>query len=224
MVGFVGTQARRRKRNRLLISIFIILLLIFFIYLPSIDFSNNEENLPNEILPSDIVDEDSLASEVEELKLEVFQKDQRIKFRDNQIIDLREEKNNLSKSLNELKVDYENAVSNIDELQSNSSDVLPQNLEQIKILNDQIDNLNTILFESEKKILSLEDKLNKSTNADEDLQQLKIENSILKNEIKQIKEKNSKSLETIDKFKLLIEEKDTLIENLNYLKDLQHHG
>tara|TARA_B100001057_G_scaffold328291_1_gene328619 strand:- start:1462 stop:2136 length:675 start_codon:yes stop_codon:yes gene_type:complete len=224
MVGFVGSQARRRKRNRLLISIFIILLLIFFIYLPSIDFSNNEESLPNEILPSDIVDEDSLASEVEELKLEVFQKDQRIKFRDNQIIDLREEKNNLNKSLNELKVDYENVVSNIDELQSNSSDVLPQNLEQIKILNDQIDNLNTILFESEKKILSLEDKLNKSTNADEDLQQLKIENSILKNEIKQIKEKNSKSLETIDRFKLLIEEKDTLIENLNYLKDLQHHG
>ena len=80
MVGFVGTQARRRRRNRLLIAISIVFLLIFFLYLPSIDFSNTEENLPSEILPKDIIDENSLASEVEELKLEVFQKNQRIKF------------------------------------------------------------------------------------------------------------------------------------------------
>ena len=91
MVGFVGTQARRRKRNRLLIAISILFILIFFFYLPSIDFSNNEENLPSEILPNDIIDENSLASEVEELKLKVFQKDQRIKFRDNQINNLRED-------------------------------------------------------------------------------------------------------------------------------------
>ena len=121
MVGFVGAQARRRRRNRLLIAISILFILIFFFYLPSIDFSNNEENLPSEILPNDIIDENSLTSEVEELKLEVFQKDQRIKFRDNQINNLREEIRNLNKSLNTLKSEYKNAVGSIDELQNNSS-------------------------------------------------------------------------------------------------------
>ena len=74
MVGFVGAQARRRKRNRLLIAISILFILIFFFYLPSIDFSNNEENLPSEILPNDIIDENSLASEVEELILTTLEK------------------------------------------------------------------------------------------------------------------------------------------------------
>ena len=223
MVGFVGTQARRRRRNRILIAISIIFLLIFFLYLPSIDFSNTEENLPSEILPYDIIDENSLASDVEELKLEVFQKDQRIKFRDNQINNLREEIRNLNKSLNTLKSDYENAVGSIDELQNNSSNDSAQNLEEIKILNDQINNLKIFLSNSEEKIILLENKINNSVNS-EDLQKINIENSILKNEIKQIKEKNLKSQETINKLKLLIEEKDNLIEDLNYLKDLQHHG
>ena len=121
MVGFVGAQARRRRRNKFLIAFIIILLLIFFLNLPSIDFSNNEDNLPNEILPNNIVDKNSLASEVEELKLEVFQKDQRIKFRDNQINNLREEIRNLNETLNTLKSDYKNAVGSIEELQNNSS-------------------------------------------------------------------------------------------------------
>ena len=223
MVGFVGTQARRRRRNRILIAISIIFLLIFFLYLPSIDFSNTEKNLPSEILPNNIIDENSLASEVEELKLEVFQKDQRIKFRDNQINNLREEIRNLNKSLNTLKSDYKNAVGSIDELQNNSSNDSAQNLEEIKILNDQINNLKIFLSNSEDKIILLENKINSSVNS-EDLQKINIENSILKNEIKQIKEKNLKSQETINKLKLLIEEKDNLIEDLNYLKDLQHHG
>jgi len=223
MVGFVGTQARRRKRNRLLIAISIIFLLVFFFYLPSIDFSNNAENLPSEILPNDIIDENSLASEVEELKLEVFQKDQRIKFRDNQINNLREEIRNLNRSLNTLKSDYKNAIGSIDELQNNSSNDSTQNLEEIKILNDQINNLKIILSNSEEKIILLENKINNSINA-KDFQKINIENSILKNEIKQIQDKNLDSQRSINKLQLLIEEKNNLIEDLNYLKDLQHHG
>tara|TARA_B100000989_G_scaffold241737_1_gene188620 strand:+ start:11 stop:682 length:672 start_codon:yes stop_codon:yes gene_type:complete len=223
MVGFVGTQARRRKRNRLLIAISIIFLLVFFFYLPSIDFSNNAENLPSEILPNDIIDENSLASEVEELKLEVFQKDQRIKFRDNQINNLREEIRNLNRSLNTLKSDYKNAIGSIDELQNNSSNDSTQNLEEIKILNDQINNLKIILSNSEEKIILLENKINNSINA-KDFQKINIENSILKNEIKQIQDKNLDSQRSINKLQLLIEEKNNLIEDLKYLKDLQHHG
>ena len=98
MVGFVGTQARRRRRNRFVVFFFIIIIISLFFYLTSVNFSNENQNLPTEILPTTVIDETSLASEIEELKLEVFQKDQRIKFRDNQIKKLRDEINNLNQS------------------------------------------------------------------------------------------------------------------------------
>ena len=74
MVGFVGLQARRRRRNRILFVLLIILLFVVFFYLPTINFTNEEQDLPNEILPNTISDKTSLTSEIEELKLEIFQK------------------------------------------------------------------------------------------------------------------------------------------------------
>ena len=90
MVGFVGIQARRRRRNRIFFIFVIIIIFVFIFYLPTLDFSTEDKVLPDEILPDTIDDKSSLISDIEELKLEVFQKDQRIKFRDNQIKDLRE--------------------------------------------------------------------------------------------------------------------------------------
>ena len=72
MVGFVGIQARRRRRNKFVIIFFIFIIISLFFYLPSINFSNENQNLPTEILPTTVIDETSLASEIEELKLEVF--------------------------------------------------------------------------------------------------------------------------------------------------------
>ena len=83
MAGFVGSQARRSRRNRFLLILSIIVIFGVFFYLPSIDFSTDDTKPPTEIIPSTIIDESSLRSEIEELKLEVFQKDQRLKFRDN---------------------------------------------------------------------------------------------------------------------------------------------
>ena len=116
MVGFVGLQARRRRRNRILFVLLIILIFVIFFYLPNINFTIEEQVLPNEILPSTITDKTSLASEIEELKLEIFQKDQRINFRDNQIKNLKEELKKLNKSFELIKVDYENALGNINKM------------------------------------------------------------------------------------------------------------
>ena len=98
MVGFVCAQARRRARNRLILIFLFIFFFIFIFYLPSLDFSNQANELPNKILPNTVDDKSSLISEIEELKLEIFQKDQRIKFRDNQINDLRKEIKNINRS------------------------------------------------------------------------------------------------------------------------------
>ncbi len=98
MVGFVGAQARRRRRNRIFGFLLLLIIFVIVFYLPSIDFTIEEKVLPDEILPDTVDDKSSLISEIEELKLEVFQKDQRIKFRDSQIKDLKEEINKINQS------------------------------------------------------------------------------------------------------------------------------
>ena len=131
MVGFVGIQARKRRRNKILFIIIIIFALFMVFYLPSINFSNLEQDLPDEILPDSVIDKTSLASEIEELKLEVFQKDQRIKFRDKQIKNLREELKKLNKSFKIIKDNYDNALGDIDKIESNSSENLSENTKKL---------------------------------------------------------------------------------------------
>ena len=79
-------------------------------------------------------------------------------------------------------------------------------------------------------ILKLETELANITSAD-NIEEVNIENSILKSEINQIKEKNlnfekelNKLKSTIENKDLEIEKKDKELEELIYLKDLQHHG
>ena len=128
MVGFVGARARKRRRNRYLFIIFILATFGIFFYLPSIDFTTEEKQPLDEIIPSNVVDESSLRTEIEELKLEVFQKDQRLKFRDDQIKNLRKEINDLNKSFNTVKNDYEQSLSNISDLENNSEENYSQNI------------------------------------------------------------------------------------------------
>ena len=51
MVGFVGAQARRRRRNRFFFILTIFIIIIFIFYLPSLDLTTEEKELPDEILP-----------------------------------------------------------------------------------------------------------------------------------------------------------------------------
>ena len=112
MIGFVGVQARRRKRNRLIFISLVILIILIFFYIPTLDVSIDEKDLPNDILPNTVDDQTSLISEIEELKLEVFQKDQRIKFRDKQIKDLMEKNTNLNQTFASLQNEYDKTLDN----------------------------------------------------------------------------------------------------------------
>ena len=223
MVGFVGVQARRRRRNRFLLVFLILILFVLFFYIPTINFSIEGPDLPNEILPNTAIDETSLSSEIEELKLKVFQKDQRIKFRDNQILNLKEELNKLNQSFESLKFNYENALGNINEIQNSSSENSTENLKKIDLLNNEIYELNLILTNYKKQISQLENELENSTPVN-DLQEIKVENSILKNELNKLKQKNIEILEMYNELNSKIETKDAIIKELNYLKDQQHHG
>ena len=223
MAGFVGSQARRRRRNRYLLILSIIVIFGIFFYLPSIDFSTDDTKPPIEIIPSTIIDESSLRSEIEELKLEVFQKDQRLKFRDDQIKNLRNELRELNDSFDTIKNDYEESINSISNLETNTLENNSQNIEKLSTLESQVIDLKKQLSKYEQLVQKLETELASSTSS-EDIQEVNIENSILKSELKQIQQKNRNFVNELEEFKKIIKNKDKELEDLKYLKDLQHHG
>ena len=223
MVGFVGAQARKRKRNRIFFIFLILFIIVIFFYLPTLDFTTEEKELPNEILPDPVDDKSSLISEIEELKLEIFQKDQRIKFRDNQIKDLKEEAKNAKQLFASLELEYNKTIGNVSDLENNLSQNSSENLTEIKNLKDKIKELNNLIDKQKEQITKLNQDINNSISA-EDLEKINIENSILKNEIILIKEKNLKADILLEELKLLLEKKQKEIDKLLYLKDVGHHG
>ena len=230
MVGFVGAQARKRRRNRYLFLLLIIIIFIFIFYLPTLDFTTDEQELPDEILPDTVDDQSSLISEIEELKLEVFQKDQRIKFRDNQINDLKKEKKELNNVIIELKqslasieIEYDKTIVNFSELENNISDNSSENVNKIEILQKQIQELNNEIKNYKDEISNLNNVIANSISSAE-FQDINIENSILKGEIKAIKQKSLEVKDIIDQLETRLEEKQKQIDELLYLKDLTHHG
>ena len=223
MVGFVGAQARRRRRNRFFFILTIFIIIIFIFYLPSLDLTTEEKELPDEILPDIVDDKSSLISEIEELKLEVFQKDQRIKFRDNQINDLRKEIKNINQSFISLENEYNKTAGSFSDLENSLSENSSKNLNEINNLKDKIDELKNLIKIYKVQISDLKEVINNSI-SDEDFQKLNIENSILKSEIKLIKDKNIESENILKELRFLIDQKQKEIDKLLYIKDTGHHG
>ena len=111
MSGFVGSRARKRRRTIFLSLGFVILITIIFLIFPNIE-NINSEIVPNDnIVPDPSEDLTSIASNIEELELNLFQKDQKIKFRDGQI-------KNLQSELKEVKLQYDNAILELSEIKN----------------------------------------------------------------------------------------------------------
>ena len=91
MSGFVGSRARKRRRNIFIIFGIASIIISLFLIFPTLE-NNNIEIIPKDnIVPNPSEDLTSLASNIEELELNLFQKDQKIKFRDGQIKNLQTE-------------------------------------------------------------------------------------------------------------------------------------
>ena len=88
MVGYIGERARRRKRNLILFCILIIFLALSFYIIPTLKLT---ENIPSDtLLPSEEeISSPQLNSTIEELELKIFDKEQKIVFRNNQINNLK---------------------------------------------------------------------------------------------------------------------------------------
>jgi chromosome segregation ATPase len=230
MSGFVGSRARKRRRNILLsFGIFSLIVVIFLIF-PTFE-NNNSEIIPNDnIIPNPSEELTSLASNIEELELNLFQKDQKIKFRDGQI-------KNLQTELKATKLQYDTVVIELNEikndlnsLSSNNQNLIP--LDKLKSLQDKFTKLSV---ENDKNIINIKnlnkkiDELNtKLQSGDNNINNIKQENQKLKKDNKSFFAKNLKLDNRITELEQLIIEKqieaNSYLEQIKKLKDKSHHG
>ena len=230
MSGFVGSRARKKRRNFFLVLSVAVLIIVIFLSFPNFEFQNSEI-IPNDnIIPDPTQELTSLASNIEELELNLFQKDQKIKFRDGQI-------KNLQFELKETKSKYDSAILELTEikndlstLSSNNENLIQpdrlkslqdkfnklklendKNISKIKNLNNKIDDLNAIIQSNDinsNGLLNENQKLKKD-NKNIFAQKIKLDNNII-----ELKEKISEQQIEIDSY----------LEEIKKLKDKSHHG
>ncbi len=230
MAGFVGSRAKKRRRNLFLTLIFLILFSIFYFLYSTLEI-NDDFIVPNDsIVPDPNENIDSLVSNIEDLELELFNKDQKIKFRDGQI-------NNLKAELKKTQLQYENISLELNEIKSQysilSSDnetlispikykSLQENHTELNNINNQnvltIKNLNKKIEKLNNNILSIEEQTNNIIR----------ENQKLTKNNKSVFSKNLKLENSITNLENLINEQkiqiDLHLSEIKKLKDKSHHG
>ena len=230
MSGFVGSRARKKRRNIFLTLVSLIIIAAIYFIFPAFQLNLNDPVPDENLIPDPTEDLTSLASDIEDLELTVFQKDQKIKFRDGQI-------NNLQIQLKDTKTQLENTIKELDNItglyetiSSNNNDSVP--LGELKILQDKFNALNK---QNEKNISQIKD-LNKQITdldnnlllVDENQKNASIENQKLKKDNKTLFAKNLKLNETISNLENKINEQtieiEMYLEQINELKDKSHHG
>tara|TARA_B110000438_G_scaffold295968_1_gene339900 strand:- start:1055 stop:1759 length:705 start_codon:yes stop_codon:yes gene_type:complete len=234
MDGYIGGRAKRRRRNTIIfiVSFFVICFLIYVI--PS--FQLNETAPPDSLLPSEEeILTPAINSTIEELELEVFDKEQKIIFRNKQIKELNAkinilfiENNELSKSITQLSDELslqdksDNKAEETNKRISNQIEILKKNNEKkIEQLNNKL-----VKIDNEKNLLFKEN------------ENIKNENTLLKKEYKSLMSKNIKlnsskdnslkekiEIESLKKkilvLDVLIQEQQLIIK---VLSDTSHHG
>tara|TARA_Y100001970_G_scaffold291235_1_gene427627 strand:- start:1344 stop:2027 length:684 start_codon:yes stop_codon:yes gene_type:complete len=226
MKGFVGTKARKRRRNFFLLIIIIILVLIFYYFIPNLN--NQSANLfpEDKILPDLSKDFSSLSDNVENLELIVFQKDQKIKFRDGQLNKTKFELKKTKEELEIIKKQFDTIKKEKDELISKS--IKNENLTESKdfdLLKNQFSNLDKKNNKNKKIINDLKIQLDnleeKLRNNKDIVLELSNENNILMQDLNLSFSKNKILTDTVNELNKKIENQ---IKAINKLKDISHHN
>ena len=219
MVGFVGERARKKRRNTLIfLSILLIVILYFFIN-PRIQLN---ENIPtDDFLPKENeIIEPNFNSTIEELELKIFDKEQKIIFRDKQIKVFKEDILNHKieiKKLSKLVTNLEDQLK-LDNREKDQIKTINNDISKIKLeAKQEIEKLNKTLFNINEEKKLLQNSLVDSNN----------ENDVLLKEYKIISNKNIKLNNQKKELQKQINELENLIEEQNLLikvlQDTSHH-
>ena len=219
MAGFVGERARKKRRNTLIfLSILLIVILYFFI---------NPRIQLNEIIPTDDflpkeneIIEPNFDSTIEELELKIFDKEQKIIFRDKQIKVFKEDILNHKieiKKLSKLVTNLEDQLK-LDNREKDQIKTINNDISKIKLeAKQEIEKLNKTLFNINEEKKLLQNSLVDSNN----------ENDVLLKEYKIISNKNIKLNNQKKELQKQINELENLIEEQNLLikvlQDTSHH-
>ena len=230
MVGFVGSRAKRRRRNIFLTLFFLILFSIFYFIYSTIEINDNIIVPNDSIVPDPNEDINSLVSNIEDLELELFNKDQKIKFRDGQI-------NNLKTELKNTQLQYENISLELNEIKSQYSILSSDNETlispiQYKSLQDNHTELNNINNQNVLTIKNLNKKIEKLNNnilsIEAQTNNIIRENQKLTKNNKSVFAKNLRLENSITNLENLINEQkiqiDLHLSEIKKLKDKSHHG
>jgi len=230
MSGFVGSRARKKRRNIFLSLGVVVLIVIIILSFPNFETQNNEI-IPNDnIVPDPSEELTSLASNVEELELNLFQKDQKIKFRDGQIKNLQTELKKTKLMYNETILELDEIKNDLSALSSNNENLIKP--DQLKSLEDKFTKLNVENDKNINKILNLNKKIDDLNNViastDNKTNDIINENQKLKKDNKSFFAKNIKLDNSILELKKKIIEQeiqiDTYLDEIKKLKDKSHHG
>jgi len=219
MAGFVGERARKKRRNTLIfLSILLIVVLYFFIN-PRIQLN---ENIPtDDFLPKENeIIEPNFDSTIEELELKIFDKEQKIIFRDKQIKVFKEDILNHKieiKKLSKLVTDLEDQLK-LDNTKKDQLKTINNDISKIKLeAKKEIEKLNKTLFNINEEKKLLQNSLIDSNN----------ENDVLLKEYKIISNKNIKLNNQKKELQKKINELENLTEEQNLLikvlQDTSHH-
>ena len=219
MAGFVGERARKKRRNTLIfLSILLIVILYFFIN-PRIQLN---ENIPtDDFLPKENeIIEPNFDSTIEELELKIFDKEQKIIFRDKQIKVFKEDILNHKieiKKLSKLVTNLEDQLK-LDNREKDQIKTINNDISKIKLeAKQEIEKLNKTIFNINEEKKLLQNILVDSNN----------ENDVLLKEYKIISNKNIKLNNQKKELQKQINELENLIEEQNLLikvlQDTSHH-
>ena len=208
MIGYVGERAKRRKRKSLFIFFLIVFLfIIIFIYY---NYNINSKKIisKNKIIVNNanINTQESNAS-IEDYKLKLFEKDQKITLRDQRLLSLNREINIL-KNDNKKLLDTLNLLNSEMKIEFNKNNSIVKKNQDIA--KKEIEQLNFIIIKDHEE----KQKINK-------------EYKIIANQnLKLILQLKSLEQNIVELKKLIAEQKKTIIEKEKIVKDLKdkiHH-
>ena len=219
MAGFIGERARRRRRNSILSFIVIIVIIIGIYFYYNI---SSEYIIPsNTLLPSDQeIQSPEISKTAEELELKIYDKEQKIIFRDKQIDKF---KNQIEILITENSKLVESVHSLNKQIKTITSENNDKTSEKIKLANAKILNLQ---LDSEKRIKKLNEEiatiLMDKNQINDQQSKLVNENSLLKKEYKSLLRQNIKFKDNVTELQKLIENQKAIIKKQNItIEDLR---
>ena len=205
MAGFIGERARRRRRNFIFFIVCIFFILIIYYLLPLLKLS---EVKPSEnFLPSDQeIISPKIKTTIEELELKIFDKEQKIIFRNKQIEKFKDEIKILSLE-NQKLLESVKGLDNVINLSSNNEDLIK---DQIKNQDELIKKIKKDGLNELQKLKDITSQLKgKNKNLLNKIEKYKVDNNSINKEFKSIFSKNLKLKNLNEKNNKKIEENIT---------------